>query len=79
MCVKKIQWNPILWSLISKDILLNTSNYMSLRGIQNPLPLGVAAGVLVQSSPPTGAIFQDRASMTVGALLYLRFVDSNLA
>ncbi|EGR3304422.1 hypothetical protein DMJ21_24235 [Vibrio parahaemolyticus] len=31
------------------------------------------------SSPPTGTIFQDRASTKVGALLFLAFVNSNLA
>ncbi|HHP0585933.1 TPA: hypothetical protein ACRZ6V_005310, partial [Vibrio harveyi] len=39
----------------------------------------VAAGVPVQSTPPTGTIFQDRASTKVGALLYLGFVNSNPA
>ncbi|TOZ83284.1 hypothetical protein DXJ95_22820 [Vibrio parahaemolyticus] len=31
------------------------------------------------SSPPTGTIFQDRASTKVGALLFLAFVNSNPA
>ncbi|MCR9730801.1 hypothetical protein, partial [Vibrio parahaemolyticus] len=31
------------------------------------------------SSPPTGTIFQDKASTKVGALLFLAFVNSNPA